>query len=328
MIYLVIIEISLVVFNSIFDIQIIRESVFRYFLPTLTNLYSIYIYQNFLLIEVTFFVSVFIGEFLLRWLWAIINRTYKNWFFYPIYHWYDLLGCIPTSTFRLLRLLRVFVFLYKLHRLNLIDLNKFAISGMMIQYYKIIVEEVSDRVAVNLLEEAKAEIQRGEPMSAVIVKEIIKPYQNEIANWAAAHVRVGLSRNYIRHRSDLQLYIKEVIKESIETNREVGNLEKIPVIGAVISDSIYKAVADISFGVIDRITEDLASEEKSEISVAITSAVLDLITSNENDLNEEQKVIMNKLSCDTVDLIIKWVKEKKWKLANRDSRANLKDVFY
>jgi len=328
MIYLVVLDICLVIFNSIFDIQIIRESILRFFYPTFTQLYSVYIYQNFLLFEVSIFTTIFAGEFLLRWFWAIRKRSYKKWYFYPIYHWYDLFGFIPTSTFRLLRLLRIFVFLYKLHRSKLIDLNKFAISGMMIQYYRIIVEEVSDRVAVNLLEEAKSEIQRGEPMSAIIVKEIVKPHRNEIADWAAAHVRAGITRNYKRHRGDLQKYLKDVVKETVETNKEVGNLEKIPVFGAVISESIHKAVADIAFGVLDRITYDLASEDKSEITVAIAASVLDLFTATEEELSDEQKQIMNQIICDTVDLVIKWVKEKKWKLAEQDSRTNLKDILY
>ena len=98
-------------------------------------------------------------------------------------------------------------------------------------------------------------------------------------------------------------------------------------LGSVISDSIYRAVADITFGVIDRITEDLASEDKSEISDSIVSAILDLLISAENEMSEDQKKLLNQLISDAVDLIISRVQEKKWKLAEQEKRSQLKEVF-
>jgi hypothetical protein len=327
MIILVIIDISLIAFNSLFEVKIIRESLLGHFMPSFTNWYATHISQNFLLYESSIFIPIFLGELFFRWFLAVIFKTYDKWFFYPIYHWYDVLGCIPTSSFRILRFIRIFVLLYKLHRWKVINLNDYAVYRQMIHYYNILVEEISDRVAVNLLEEAKSEIKRGEPIASVIIKDVVRPYRKEIADWAALHVRSGIGRNYNRHRSDIQTYLKKIIKETIEANKEVGNFEKIPVLGAVITDSIYRAVADITFGVIDRITEDLASEDKSEISDTIVSAVLDLIIAAENEMSVDQKKLLNQLISDAVDLIISRVQEKKWKLAEQENGENLKDIF-
>lgn len=60
------------------------------------------------------FVSIFIAELLIRWMVTIHQKTYHKWFFYPVIHWFDVLGCIPVGSFRWLRLLRVFSILYRL----------------------------------------------------------------------------------------------------------------------------------------------------------------------------------------------------------------------
>jgi hypothetical protein len=326
MIFLVVIDLLFIGFNALFEVKIFRESLLMSISPSFTNWYDEHIRQNFLFFESSIFVSIFLVELFLRWLFAIIQRTYEKWFFYPVYHWYDVLGCIPTSSFRILRFIRVFVLLYKLHKWKVINLNDYILYRKLIHYYNIIVEEISDKVAVNLLEEAKSEINQGEPLAKVLVRDLIKPNRKEITDWAAYQIRRGINKQYSSHRKEIQLYLKSIIKESVEANKEIHNLEKIPVLGSIISESIYKAVADISFGVIDRISSDLASEEKSAITDAIVNAVLDLIFTAEEQASHEQKQLANKIVSDAVDLIISRVREKKWKLA--ETRENdLKEIF-
>lgn len=326
MIFLVILDLFLIGFNALFEVKIFRESILMPISPTFTNWYEEHIRQNFLFFESSIFVSIFLAELFLRWFVAIVQRTYEKWFFYPVYHWYDVLGCIPTSSFRILRFIRIFVLLYKLHKWKVINLNDYVLYRKMIHYYNITVEEISDKVAVNLLEEAKSEINRGEPIVKVLVRDLIKPNRNEITNWAGYQLRRGINRQYNSHRNEIQLYLKSVIKESVEANKEINNLEKIPVLGSIISESIYKAVADISFGVIDRVSSDMASEEKSAITDAIVNAVLDLIFAAEEQASSEQKQLANKIVSDAVDLIISRVREKKWKLAEAREEG-LKEVF-
>jgi hypothetical protein len=314
MISLVFIDLLFIAFDSLFDVKIIREQVFMYFFPAFSNWYELHIAHNFLFYESSIFITIFITELLIRWVLAIVHKTYDKWFFYPIFHWYDVLGCIPTSSFRILRFIRVFVLLYRLHRKKIINLNDYALYRHLVHYYNIIVEEISDRVAVNLLEEAKSEIKRGEPIVNVIISEVLQPYKHEISEWASSHIRSGINRHYSEHRKEFQIYLKQIIKKTVDSNKEVSSLEKIPVVGAAISDKINKAVADITFGVIDRISYDLASEDKAIISDSIVSAILEIIFAAGKYSDKNQKQLANQLVTDSVDLIIERVKEKKWKM--------------
>ncbi len=328
MISLVIIDLVLIAFDSLFAVKIIKEQFFTKLAPDFTYWYGNVIHQNFLLYVSSVFITIFIVELSIRWILAIFHRTYDKWFFYPIYHWYDVLGCIPTSSFRILRFIRIFVLLYRLHRWKVINLNDYVLYRQMIHYYNIVVEEVSDRVAVNLLEEVKSEIKRGEPIGSAIITDVIKPYQTKIVEWTSIHVQSGLRRHYSEHREGIQRYLKQIIKETVETNKEMSGLERIPLLGNVITDSINKAVCDITFGVIDRISSELASADRAIVIETIVKAITDIIFSANQMTSKEHQQLFNGLISDSVDLIIERVKEKKWKLAEEQEKEDSNDVFY
>lgn len=120
------------------------------------------IHSNFLFYDLCF-VAVYLTEFVIRWIVAIARGTYHRWFFYPFAHWYDLLGCIPVGSFRWLRILRVVGLLMRLQRMGIIDLSQTWLGQTILKYYNIVVEEISDRVVINVLSGAQREIGVAAP---------------------------------------------------------------------------------------------------------------------------------------------------------------------
>ncbi len=106
----------------------------------------------------TILTGFLIGELALRWAVAVYGRTYHRWFFYPFIHWYDVLGCLPgLQALRLFRLVTVF---YRLNRMGLLLIG----GGLIItarKYYNIVLEEISDRIVLNVLEGVRQEIRRA-----------------------------------------------------------------------------------------------------------------------------------------------------------------------
>ncbi len=310
MIFLVVLNMSLIAFDGLFEVKLIRENIFFHFFPELSQWYGEEIAPNFLFYEETIFVSIFVLELSVRWIIAIVRRSYSYWFFYPIYHWYDVLGCIPMGSFRILRFLRIFVLLYRLHRWKVIDLNDYALYRLLIHYYNVLVEEVSDRVAINLLEETKSEVKRGEPIGQEIVQSVLKPHRQEIVQWVSGHIQSGLRQHYQNHRPQFQSYLKSILQETVADNKEMSNLERIPIMGPALADSINKAVQGITFGVIDRLSADLANGQNEEVMRYLVDAVVDIIFDLNENSNLRQKQLSNRLVSDSIDLIIERIKEK------------------
>lgn len=123
-------------------------------------------------------------EFFYRWIVAIIEKSFAAWYFFPIFYWYDLLGCVPIASFRWLRLIRVFSLPQALHKLGLINWKKTIFyKEHFRQYTNILVEEVSDRVIIKSLEGVKAEVSKGNPVTDQIIREVIRPKAQKLVKW-------------------------------------------------------------------------------------------------------------------------------------------------
>ncbi len=156
----VVLNLSLLLFDSLFLIGPINQAIAA-IAPGFHRFYDTAIHSRFIAIDLVF-VSFFIADVLLGWAVAIAERRYHRWFFYPFVHWYDVLGCIPLSGFRWLRALRVISLLHRLHRLRLIDVTRWSVYRFFAKYYDILLEELSDRIALRLLGNAQEQIMSSE----------------------------------------------------------------------------------------------------------------------------------------------------------------------
>ena len=129
---LVCVNLALILFDSLFIVQPINQAIAGW-LPGLHQRYETLIHRNFQLIDLGF-VAVFVFDVLLGWTVALFERRYARWFYYPFAHWYDVLGCIPLSGFRWLRVLRIGSLLVRLQRLGLIDVRQWAVFGVLHRY--------------------------------------------------------------------------------------------------------------------------------------------------------------------------------------------------
>lgn len=107
------------------------------------------------------FLALFWIEFFARWRLAVRRRSFARPWFYPIFHWYDVLGLLPAAYFRPFRILRVVSIYMRLRRSELSTVGKDVASRAVAYFSNIVAEEVSDRVALRILSEFEDEIRDG-----------------------------------------------------------------------------------------------------------------------------------------------------------------------
>ena len=176
------------------------------------------------------------------------------------------------------------------------------------------------------MEEAKSEITEGEPITNMILRDVLIPHRSEIVDWTADHVQTGLRRHYKANRKEIQTYLQQVVQEAVEKNKEVSNLERIPLLGSVVAESINKAVREITFTVVDRLSADLAHSDNNFAMVMIVDAVTDVVFSLNENVSNSQKNLSNQIISESIDLIIERVKVKKWKIKEQEKK--LDDLFF
>lgn len=310
MILLVIVNLFYIVVEWHFEFQFIRDLLISH-APGFHDWYDEHLHRNFLRYDI-WFVSVFIVEFLLRWFFAIYHQKHHKWFFYPFLHWYDVLGCIPLGSFRFLRVFRIVSMVLRLHKMQVIDLRQSYVWRIFDRYRAVIVEEVSDRVVVNVLEGVQDELKHGNPVVGRILTEVLKPQKEVLAEWLSHRIRAVGEHNYERHSERLRGYVNRKVAEAVRNNAEVRDIAVIPLVGSTITGKLEKAVAEITYSVIHGIMLDL----KDEDSVALISELADVTM--EVMLVEEEDSKLNELAMQmahqSIDIIKEQVMVKQWKL--------------
>ena len=272
------------------------------------DLYMTYVSPNFLLIDGAF-VAFFLTEFCVRWAISLRRKEYPGWFFFPLFHWYDLLGCIPLAEFRWLRLLRIFSMLIRLHRMEVIDLKDNFFYRRLTIYHDILVEEVSDKVVLNVLNGVQEEFNKDYPLGKRIVDNVFVPNKTELVRWIASGLESFITEHYQQSRAQIQENIRNRVEVAIEGQAEMQTLEKLPVIGDKISQEIQRLVSDVAWQVIDGLINDIATDGKQPDM----DTILDALLSSLGEENPKLHQLTRKMCIQTVEEIKQQVAIKNWK---------------
>lgn len=314
MILLVIVNLFYIVVEWHFSFELVRN-LLKAHVPAFHDWYDSTLHRNFLLYDI-WFVSVFVIEFLIRWFFAIYHKRYHKWFFYPFLHWYDVLGCIPLGSFRFLRIFRVASMVLRLHKMEVIDLRQSYLWRIFDKYRAVVVEEISDRVVVNVLEGVQDELKHGNPVVGKILNEVLRPQKEFLAEWLSHRIRAVGEHNYERHSERLREYVNRKVADAVRSNREVRDIASIPLVGSTITGKLEKAVAEITFAVVHGMMLDLKSEE----SVSLISELAEV--SMEVMLVEEEDSQLNTIAMDmvnqSIEIIKDQVKVKQWQLKEQE----------
>jgi hypothetical protein len=116
--------------------------------------------QRFWLLDLPFLLF-FAAELVVRWVLAVRRRTYPSWWVFPVVHWYDVLGIVPFHQFRVFRLFRVVSIYVRLHRSEMTSVGEDVVSRTVHRFADVISEEITDRVALRILDLVEAEVRAG-----------------------------------------------------------------------------------------------------------------------------------------------------------------------
>ncbi|HET8850267.1 MAG TPA: hypothetical protein VFM78_10335 [Marinobacter sp.] len=308
MLGLLILNMAFIIWDSIYSFVAI-QNMLKSHAPALQAAYHP-IHDEFIFYDLIF-VSIFLGEFVLRWGYAIKASIYDRWYFYPFIHWYDLVGCIPVGGFRFLRILRVISIVYRLHQYKIIDVTNSRIYQFVAFYYDAFMEELSDRIVLKVLSGMQEEVRRGSPLFEKIQSDILYPRRGMLSNWLSSHVAHAARHGYIPNRGALRSYLENRVNNALKQNLELSRLNYLPVVGPTIQDTLENAVGDIVANVIHQILEDLASTKNHAFIEDIVNTLLPDPAETDEE-NVDRQALIN-LIVEVIGAIKGQVKVKRWR---------------
>ncbi len=306
MVGLAIFSLALLIFDSMWMVPEVR-SMMGWVLPmSWLDAYAV-VNQHFFRIDLVI-ISIFLAEFLSRWAWSVWSRTHARWYAYPILHWYDLLGCIPSAGLRWLRVLRIFAMLVRLQNLGLIDYTGWRVYRWTAGIYDIVMEEISDRVVLRVLNGVQDEISSSNELEKRMLQQVVIPRQASIAD--ALHQRITriTQHTYRATREDLHSYVKSVVSRAVRENREIRTIDRIPVVGGVASDLLDHAITDIVCRVIDELADEIDGPQFEALFVDVVDGLVEGLVESADSENDPFSVAI----IDSIEVIKAQVAKRRW----------------
>ena len=259
--------------------------------PGFHQFYADQIHPNFLHYDLMF-VAAFISEFLVRWVVAVRRGRYTRWYWYPFIHWYEVLGCIPLTGFRLLRLLRIISMLYRLQTLGIINLRETRAGRFAQSNYDVLMEHIADRVVINVLDGMTDEVQHGRPVMRDLIQRVILPRKQAIATALADPMTQGLEHQLARHHSAIRSYLQNRIREAMEASEDIGKLEKVPLVGDYTLELLERTISDIVYNIFKQSADDLTHVDNKQLAGTVVEAVMEMLMKESSGLDRVAEDIL------------------------------------
>ena len=308
MIVLVVLNLSLILFDWLFSAQPVEQAL-MWLAPSFTVFYRDTIHNDFIFWDLIF-VSIYLTEFTVRWIIAVARQTYHRWFFYPFAHWYDLLGCIPVGGFRWLRILRVISLLYRLQRTGIVDLRYTWLGFTVLKYYRIVVEEISDRVVINVLDGVQREVREGSPLVHRIESEVLVPRRHELVDFVASRLVDIVARTHGQWRQGLGDYLSQLTDDAVARTPSGARLAAIPVAGPRALALLGDTVRELGVALTDQLVEDLTDPANRDTLDDLIDGILRHAAGDREQLDQ----LIRDTLLDVLDQVKAQVAVQQWKV--------------
>jgi hypothetical protein len=303
MLSLLFINLFWLLFDSLYATQAFK-TVLSSLSPNIVDDYAP-VHENFTLYDLAF-VSIFLSEFCVRWVVAIMRKTYMRWYFFPFIHWYDLVGCIPLGGARIFRFLRVFSILYRLQKYEIIDLRNTPVYRFILFYYDVFVEELSDRIVVKVLSDAQKDIAAGSPLVEDISQQVIASRLPILTQWlSSVMVHIGETIEHNDHGESVRNHVQKSVGKAVRDNSQISTLKLVPVLGRTIEKTLEKSVTDIVTQSIINLLKDITPEKIDDF----VEHGLGRFSSEDHMLDQEVLLIVN----ECLELVKHHVSQQRWK---------------
>ena len=317
MVVLVTVNLLFIVFDTLYA-TVAMQQILERMAPAFGRFYGEHIHEHFLFYDLIF-VAIFLLEFCFQWVMSIRKRIYPRWYFYPFMRWYDLVGCIPIGSLRMLRLLRIVSLLVRLQKMGVIDLTDTRIYRFFEFYFNAFIDEVSDRVMIRTLDDVKREVEDEAPITRQIITDVIAPQREKLVEHLSRRIGMIAQRSYEQHQDTIREYVDSVISEAVRANAGIRNLERVPMLGRAVVSQLHQSINDIVYEVVDRTVSDISAAENNRLVDESVTVIIDAILEDHPELGD----IGTKMTVEAIEIIKERVRVQHWKeqLRRRSERA-------
>ncbi|RUR27657.1 ion transporter [Vreelandella nanhaiensis] len=302
----VVLNLGLLLFDSLFLIGPLNQALASV-APGFYGFYDSEIHSRFFTIDL-FFIGFFVADILLGWAVAIAERRYHRWFFYPFVHWYDVLGCIPLSGFRLLRVLRVVSLLHRLHRLRIINITHWSIYRFFFKYYDILMEELSDRIALRHLGNVQQQILSSDSLTERVIDRVIMPRKAALISEIVQRLESTVGEAYQLNRASTMAAIDNLVSRTLRESPEIQRLHRLPM-GQIAASAVQASISGVAQRLVDELALGIHSPEFRQLVERTVESGFDSWLTVDESSNRITELVLY----DILEMLKEQVNRQRWK---------------
>ena len=209
------------------------------------------------------FTSFLIFELAVRWFIAIVLKQHQRWFFFPFVHWYEVLAVIPQLRF--LRLLRAGSIAYQLHEHGY-KIFPESWYKQVYFYYKLVMEELSSRIVLTVLDGIKTELSTSTTHKKLI-EDLINHHRELFAVALADVLQETLGKELQQHRQLIAKDVGKIVNKAIEDTPELTQLLRlIPIVGGRIEQQIQSIGQRLGENITQGLIEPFATQSSQQVA--------------------------------------------------------------
>lgn len=264
------------------------------------------------------FTVFLISELSVRWALAILNKSYQRWFFFPFVHWYEVLACLPSL--RALRLLRAVAIGYRLYQMGYkIIPDSWLKRGRF--YYDLVMEELSDRIVLTVLDGVEKELDSTGPKHHLI-QDLIDQHRILLTNAVAELLQYNLATALQAQQQTIVSNVGKIVNQSIANTPELHQLLRLmPVVGSMIEHQIQTIGQRLGENIAEGLLEPFVQDEAFATANPALQTAANYVGNIQVNTPELEKLVSS-LVLNSLEAIRKQVKIQQWKLAMEQDAAN------
>lgn len=266
------------------------------------------------------FIIFLIAELVVRWIFAIINKHHARWWWFPFVHFYEILAIIPYLRF--LRLFRAGIIAYRLYEMGY-QVIPDKIQRTLLFYYRVVMEELSDRVVLTVLDGLKHELKTNSSHQQTI-HNLVDHHRQLFVTTLSSLLQESLATTLQQQQPAITQKVGIIVNQAIEDTPELTQLLRlIPIVGGRIEQQIQsigqRLGENISAGLIEPFTAG-SPQQPNENFQLIAEKVSEL-----NINNQYLEELVKSVVFESIEAISKQVKVKQWQeMLDENAQLNKK----
>jgi hypothetical protein len=210
------------------------------------------------------FIGVFAGELLGRVYYIRHHNRRLTWQQAIVRRWYDLILLLPFAQF-----LRIIPVTIRLNQAKLINLDVIQ-SELNSLFVGQIVEELTEAVIVQVLEQTQGTIKQGQ-LTKTIGRYLNRSYVdlnnvNEIEAIVALILEIVVYRVIPQIQPDLEAIFRHLLHQALLESPAYRNLQLLPGIGELPTQAIDRAIKEVSISIYTALTKLLEDPTTGKLS--------------------------------------------------------------